>query len=339
MKKTICAILMGCFWAVAEPTLAQEKSADDTYSGGAQIDDFVKMMVEKHDYSESELRDWLSRTYRQQAILDAISRPAEKTKTWAQYRKIFLTDWRIERGLEFWTQHQSVLEKVSQDTGVPAEMIVAIIGVETGYGRYTGRYAVMDALATLAFDYPPRQAFFRKELEQLLLLVRENQIDPMVLKGSYAGAMGLGQFMPSSYRHYAADYEGDGLADIWNNPADAIASVANYFVRHGWQRGGEVVVKAKPIESLDETLFVRSLKPSQTAASVATQGLLATEEIAPDEKVRAMELQAATGKEYWLALHNFYVITRYNHSELYAMAVYQLGQAIEKSRGEHDSPQ
>ena len=208
-------------------------------------------------------RDWLqsalTEATRQESILKAISRPAEKSKPWSEYQDIFLTNRRAKEGIEFWRENKETLDRVSQDTGVPSEVIVAIIGVETYYGRITGGYRVIDALSTLAFDYPRRSPFFTKELEVFLELAYQSGLPLAELKGSYAGAMGLGQFMPSSYRAYAKDYEGDGVIDIWTNPNDAIMSVANYFVAHGWRPGGEVITRAK--FSGDPTLFDVGLKP------------------------------------------------------------------------------
>ena len=276
-------------------------------------------------------RDWARRMLgaakRQQSILDAISRPAEKTKPWHEYRKIFVTDKRTRQGVEFAAEHADILAEVSAETGVPATVITAIIGVETYYGRITGSYRVIDALATLAFDYPRRSPFFTGELENFLVLTYQSGKDPLSLKGSYAGAMGFGQFMPSSYRAYAKDYDGDEVADIWENPGDAIASVANYFVAHGWRPGDPVVVSAEG-ESASEELFARGLKPTQTIGELAVQGVAPLEATDVTLMATPLKLQGAAGNEYWLGLHNFYVITRYNHSAMYALSVWQLSEAI-----------
>ncbi len=277
-------------------------------------------------------RDWaaavLDDATRQQSILDAISRPAEKTKPWFEYRKIFLTDKRARAGVAFAAEHAATLANVSAQTGVPGSVITAIIGVETYYGRITGSYRVVDALATLAFDYPRRSPFFTGELENFLILAYESGRDPLALKGSYAGAMGYGQFMPSSYRAYARDYDGDGVADIWASPDDAIASVANYFVRHGWQPGGAVVVPANN-DGAPVTLFEGGLKPRHSVGELAEQGF--APKVATDITLMAtpLQLEGVHGPEYWLCLENFYVITRYNHSAMYALSVWQLSQEIE----------
>ena len=268
---------------------------------------------------------------RQQSILDAISRPAEKTKAWYEYRKIFLTDRRIREGVSFWSDHAGTLQSVAVLTGVPAELVVAIIGVETYYGRITGSYRVIDALATLAFDYPRRSPFFTGELEQFLVLAWESGKDALALKGSYAGAMGYGQFMPSSYRAYARSYEGDGAPDIWDNPADAIASVGNYLEAHGWRSGEQVVIDGIA-DDPDPAMFEGGLKPKKTVAALALEGLAPTDPLDPAGLATPLRLEEEDGMRYWLGLQNFYVITRYNHSAMYAMAVWELSQAIAAAR-------
>ena len=268
---------------------------------------------------------------RQQSILDAISRPAEKTKAWYEYRKIFLTDRRIREGVTFWSAHADTLQTVAARTGVPAELMVAIIGVETYYGRITGSYRVIDALATLAFDYPRRSPFFTGELEQFLVLAWESGKDALALKGSYAGAMGYGQFMPSSYRAYAQSYEGNGAPDIWDNPEDAIASVGNYLQVHGWRSGEKVVIDGIA-DDPDPAVFEGGLKPKKAIAALAPERLESSEPLNPAELATPIRLEEEEGMRYWLGLQNFYVITRYNHSAMYAMAVWELSQTIAAAR-------
>jgi membrane-bound lytic murein transglycosylase B len=228
----------------------------------------------------------------------------------------------------FYREHADTLARAEEVTGVPREMIVAIIGVETSYGRITGSYRVIDALSTLAFDYPKRSKFFTKELKNYLVLSREQAVDPLSLKGSYAGAMGYGQFMPSSYRAYAVDFDGDGKIDIWNNPVDAIGSVANYFKRHGWRAGDAVVSPAELRGEVPEDWFNDSLKPRRTVGDYRAAGLEPSLELADDRDATGLKFELEQGYEYWMGLHNFYVITRYNHSAMYAMSVYQLSQRI-----------
>lgn len=297
---------------------------------------FMAAMEKEHGFTTTELEGLLANAQKQQSILDAIARPAEKTKTWGEYRKIFVQPARINKGVEFWQQNEETLARAEKKYGVPAEIIVAIIGVETRYGQHMGGYRVLDALATLAFDYPPRSPFFTKELGQFLLLAREQQRDPLSLKGSYAGAMGYGQFMPSSYRAYAADFDGDGFIDIWQNRDDAIGSVANYFLRHGWVSGQPVVVPAKAASNLDRAVINDSLKPLHTVASLKDKGFNAVTALPGDSPATAIELEGEKGTEHWMGLNNFYTITRYNHSRLYAMAVYQLSQEIRQAKQQAD---
>lgn len=306
------------------------------YADHPHAREFMAMMEKEHGFTAAELESWLSKAQKQQSILEAIARPAERTKTWGEYRQIFVTSARTSKGVEFWQQNAETLARAEAQYGVPAEIIVAIIGVETRYGQHMGSYRVLDALATLAFDYPPRSPFFTKELGQFLVLTREQQRDPLSLKGSYAGAMGYGQFMPSSYRAYAADFDGDGFIDIWENRDDAIGSVANYFVRHGWAAGQPVVVRAQVKADHDTAVVNDSLKPLHTVASLQEKGFTPAIALPGESPATAIELEGDKGTEYWMGLNNFYTITRYNHSRLYAMAVYQLSQEILQAKQQAD---
>ncbi len=301
------------------------------YAERDDVEQFVDEMVVEHQFSREQMQAWLAQAEKKQSILDAISRPAEKTLTWARYRNIFLTKSRIEKGIEFWRANEETLARAEKEFGVPAEIIVAIIGVETRYGRNKGRFRVMDALSTLGFDYPRRAKFFRKELKQFFLLAREQKQDPLSLLGSYAGAMGYGQFIPSSYRAYAVDYTNDGFADIWNNPVDAIGSVANYFKEHGWKPDEPVTVRSRIANEYDQSLLNDSLKPKHTVQQLQAKGYKPVVTLA-DQPANIMRLEGKSGAEFWLGLHNFYVITRYNHSRLYAMAVWQLSQEIAQAK-------
>lgn len=314
-------------------------AADDTegYNTHPKAKKFIARLSEKPEFERQQLEKLLSRAHKKQSIIDAMSRPAEKSKPWYDYRKIFLGKKRISKGVQFWLQHEETLNRASEEYGVPAEVIVAIIGVETHYGRITGNYRVIDALSTLAFDYPKRSKFFTKELEHFLHLSQEQQQDPLGLKGSYAGAMGYGQFMPSSYRSYAVDFDGDEIADIWNNPTDAIGSVANYFKRHGWKSGGEVVLEAVVAEGAPTDLSNQSLKPKYTLGSLAKAGFSNTSVFSPETPASLVKLELKSGDKYWLGLQNYYVITRYNHSRMYAMAVHQLSQKILKQYQQQDT--
>ena len=293
----------------------------------AEVASFIRDMVAEYDYDAEELNDILGSVQLSEKVIAAISRPAEALP-WYRYRSIFIKPSRVRGGVEFWRRNQAQLERARDLYGVPVEIMVAIIGVETKYGRITGSFKVINSLSTLAFDYPKRSKFFTGELKHYLLLTREQSLDPHVLKGSYAGAMGIPQFIPSSYRAYAVDFDDDGLTDIWENPTDAIGSVGNYFKLHGWREGAGIITPATIPERDISGLLTKGLEPVLSAADMATGGVIAENEIDAAEKVKLLQLENQDGYEYWLALHNFYVITRYNHSALYAMAVYQLADAI-----------
>jgi membrane-bound lytic murein transglycosylase B len=263
-----------------------------------------------------------------QSIIDAISKPAEKVLTWKEYRKIFLTDQRIKHGRRFMREHQGTFLRAEKFYGVPAHIIAAIIGVETFYGQRMGNYRVLDSLATLAFDYPPRASFFRQQLEEFLLLSKEEQQDEFELMGSYAGAMGFGQFIPSSYRAYAVDFDADGIRDIWTNPVDAIGSVANYLSEHHWRKGQTITTMVSPENQAGKDLFGNKLKPYISVGQLTEKGAFQGIQLDNDAQVSPLLFNGGEGEEYWLGLYNFYVITRYNHSKLYAMAVYQLSREL-----------
>jgi membrane-bound lytic murein transglycosylase B len=304
------------------------------YSQHEEAKKFIAEMVQEHQFTEAELTAWLKSAEKRQPILDAISRPAEKAKPWRDYRPIFIQPQRVTSGVAFWKQHADALARAEKQFGVEQEIIVAIIGVETGYGRNMGSHRVIDALSTLAFDYPPRSPFFRSELKNYFLLTREQQKDPLAFKGSYAGAMGYGQFMPSSYRNWAVDFDGDGFVDIWNNPIDAIGSVANYFKAHGWRHKNAVVLAAEFTgdRSASEIVFNQIQPPTITYREWKKSGLKAKVKTSSSLPLTAIEFDGVKGLEYWLGLHNFYVITRYNRSPMYAMAVYQLSQEIRSAK-------
>ncbi|MGL6161351.1 lytic murein transglycosylase B [Microbulbifer sp.] len=295
--------------------------------------DFVDYMVAEHDFDREELLELMREARLKESILKAIKRPAEKAKPWYEYRELFVTPQSIAGGVDFWDRNAKTLEAAEKTYGVPAEMIVAIIGIETRYGGNMGSYRVLDALATLAFNYPRRAPFFTKELENYLLLTREQGVDPTALVGSYAGAMGFGQFMPSSYRAFAVDFNGDGRVDIWTDTTDAIGSVANYFAEHGWKPGEPVTVLSQPRPNADMTLVNDSLDLNWTVGELAEQGFPTTAQVESDMAANVFSLQLKKGKQYWIGLNNFYVITRYNRSRLYAMAAYELGREIVKARG------
>lgn len=291
-------------------------------------DEFIAQMVERHDFNKSELTTVLKQARRSQTILDAISRPAEKKLIWHEYRQIFLKDKRINQGVDFMQKNKMKLDEAEQKYGVPPEIITAIIGVETFYGRITGSYRVVDALNTLAFYYPKRADFFRSEFEHFLLLTREQGFDPNSLTGSYAGAMGMPQFISSSYRHYAIDFDDDDVIDIWNNSNDAIGSVANYFAEHGWSKNKPVIKQVRVEGDNYKKVLKKGLALDIKASDLPKYGIKTDSTFEENEKLKLFEYKLDKGSEYYLAHKNFYVITRYNHSQLYAMAVYQLAQEI-----------
>lgn len=302
--------------------------ADQNYSAHQKSAEFINEMVEKHQFDRTALQELFAQAEKKDSILEAIARPAEKRLQWKGYRKIFLTEDRIRKGRDFAKKYRQTLERAEQAYGVPPHIITAIIGVETRYGRHMGNYRVVDALATLAFDYPRRAKFFRKELEQMLLLAREQRFDALSLKGSYAGAMGFGQFIPSSYRAYAVDFDGDGVADILNNPVDAIGSVANYFAEHKWQAGQQVTFVTRVKGDTYTALINTRLRPENTLAELKAAGVHVSDQHSLSQPAKLQLLSGDKGDEYWVTLQNFYVITRYNHSHLYAMAVHQLSQEL-----------
>jgi len=295
----------------------------------AEVKAFVDEMVREHAFDREELMALMRSARFRGDIIEAMQKPAE-SKAWHQYRPIFVTMARSRAGAQFWEENEALLQRAEREYGVAPEIIVAIIGVETLYGRYTGRHRVLDAISTLAFGYPRRADFFRKQLEEFLLLAREEDIDLDAAKGSYAGAMGMPQFIPSSYRAYAVDFDGDGKRDLFDNKADIIGSVANYFSRHGWRNGEMVAVKTDATQAPEgiEPALKRPQKPDLTLSQLSELGISINAGLPADTPANLLRLENENFDEYWVGLQNFYVITRYNHSNLYAMAVYQLSREI-----------
>ncbi|PSJ45476.1 lytic murein transglycosylase B [Zobellella taiwanensis] len=300
----------------AEPDSEQQRWLDD--------------LASRFELPLEELEQAVAQASYQQSIIDAMTRPAE-AKPWHQYRPIFLTEKRLQQGVEFWQQHQELLARAEQELQVPAQIIVAIIGVETFYGAHMGGHRVLDALYTLGFHYPPRADFFRSEFGHYLQLAREQGWPLAQQKGSYAGAMGMGQFISSSYRHYAVDFNGDGHTDLFE-ATDAIGSVANYFHEHRWQWAEDVAYPARVIDAdTADALLAPALEIDKTWAELAAAGIVIDAQLNADTPVKLLKLDSAEGPEYWVVRHNFYVITRYNRSPLYAMAVYQLSEQIRQA--------
>ena len=312
--------------------------AQQPYAKRDDVQDFIRQMAERHGFVERELRFLFSRARREPAILAAIAPPKDAAaRSWLAYRARFVTDARIAEGAEFWRRHAAPLERAARQYGVPAEIIVAIIGVETVYGRQMGTWRVIDALATLAFDYAPRAEFFRSELEQYLLYARDAGIDVFSVRGSYAGAIGIPQFMPGSYRRFAVDYDGNGTIDLRASPADAIGSIANFLVKHGWRRGERVHLPARVIGGNTgdgyRALVEAGIEPKTPLSELKRYGIETRTDLALETPVALIELESPGAMtETRLGLRNFYVLTRYNRSVLYASAVYDLAQEIKAKR-------
>jgi membrane-bound lytic murein transglycosylase B len=296
----------------------------------AEVKVFIAHMADTYGFKKRALRKLLKSADSQPAILDAIAKPAEKARLWYEYRPIFINERRIREGTEFWAAHREALDEASIKSGVAAEYLAAILGVETYYGRLTGTYRVLDALVTLSFDYPPREKFFREELEQFLLLTRDAHLDAKTLRGSYAGAMGAPQFMPSNYRRYAVDADANGRIDLWNDWPDVCASVGNYLKEHGWIAGEPVLAEATVSPEKAGDLDGRKLALSETVGSLEAKGVSFDAALPADAPAILIAADEADGVHWRVGYNNFFVITRYNHSPLYAMAVYELATAVKQ---------
>ena len=283
-------------------------------------------MVEKHQFKRAELEAVFARAQHLPTVIEAISRPAT-LKPWPEYRAAFVNPERIKFGLEFWRKHRKTLQNAEQKYGVPQEIILAVIGVETIFGKDIGKYRVLDSLTTLAFDYPRRSDFFRSELENYLLLARDEQYNLLDIRGSYAGAMGIPQFMPSSHRKYAVDFNGNRRINLIGEPTDAIGSVANYLRGYGWVSGKTIAVRAQAGLNNDAGGSVAQ----RTIAAWSAAGVVPSESVPQEETARLADFTIGDGKEYWLVFGNFDVITRYNNSDFYAMTVFQLAEALKEA--------
>jgi len=314
----------------AAPLVSALEIPGGDYKGRDDVVAFVQRMASDTSYSEQELVGLFAQVKKQEHLFEKLDRPAEKELEWHQYRSIFIKDKRIELGVKFWREHQELLTAVSENTGVPTEIIVAIIGVESFYGTYTGKDPVFDSLVTLAFDYPRRAQFFMRELEEFLLLSKEQGFDARSLRGSYAGAMGMPQFISSSYRNYAIDFDENGQTNLFDSIPDIAGSIANYFVKHGWQRDGRVARPLVASENNSVDSLESGVKTDYKWAQLKQNGLTSQFDISEETPVALVRLQQKDRLEYWAGFQNFYVITRYNHSELYAMAVYQLAKLISR---------
>jgi membrane-bound lytic murein transglycosylase B len=328
-------IALSLLAALAGPVIAApaKPSPQAVYAKRPEVKAFVHDMVQRHGFVERELTFLFSRVKREDPVLQFI-RPPDKPPSWQDYREIFLTEKRIALGAEFWSANRAQLERAQREYGVPPEYVLAIIGIETFYGRNMGRYRVVDALTTLAFDYPPRAAYFRSELEQYLLLARDLGFDVFSVRGSYAGAIGIPQFMPGSQRRFAVDFDGDGSVDLRRNTADAIGSVANFLKQHGWQTGAAVLFPAQPEGDAWRAYVDGSIEPRHKLADLRRAGVRFSAPAELDAANGALVELATPDKpsEYRIGLANFYVLTRYNRSALYATAVAELAAALRKTQ-------
>lgn len=306
------------------------------FANNPNAQQFIDKMVNKHGFDRQQLQEILSQAKRLDSVLRLMDNQAPTTSVkppsgpngaWLRYRKKFITPDNVQNGVVFWNQYEDALNRAWQVYGVPPEIIVGIIGVETRWGRVMGKTRILDALATLSFNYPRRAEYFSGELETFLLMARDEQDDPLNLKGSFAGAMGYGQFMPSSYKQYAVDFSGDGHINLWD-PVDAIGSVANYFKAHGWVKGDQVAVMANG----QAPGLPNGFKTKYSISQLAAPGLTPQQPLGNHQQASLLRLDVGTGYQYWYGLPNFYTITRYNHSTHYAMAVWQLGQAVALAR-------
>ncbi len=306
------------------------------FANNPNAQQFIDKMVNKHGFDRQQLQEILSQAKRLDSVLRLMDNQAPTTSVkppsgpngaWLRYRKKFITPDNVQNGVVFWNQYEDALNRAWQGYGVPPEIIVGIIGVETRWGRVMGKTRILDALATLSFNYPRRAEYFSGELETFLLMARDEQDDPLNLKGSFAGAMGYGQFMPSSYKQYAVDFSGDGHINLWD-PVDAIGSVANYFKAHGWGKGDQVAVMANG----QAPGLPNGFKTKYSISQLAAAGLTPQQPLGNHQQASLLRLDVGTGYQYWYGLPNFYTITRYNHSTHYAMAVWQLGQAVALAR-------
>jgi len=317
--------VLACTPAGAQP--------EDAVAGGfdlqrPEIIEFVNDVVSRDGLNRQDVRALLKEARPQPRIIEIVNRPIEKVAPWWEYRDRFLSAERISDGVRFWLDHKNTLEQISAQYQVPSEYLVAILGVETHYGRNTGPYRALDALATLAFDYPPRQKFFRSELEEFLLLVKENKLDPLTVPGSYAGALGVPQFMPSQYRRYAVAANADRRRDLWGDWDDILASVANYLNEHGWTAGGPVLAETRLEPDPSFQIEPHNLELNQTIESLAAHGVKVEMSVPADTAVVLISAEQRDGPAYRVGFHNFYVLTRYNASARYAMAVHELAQTL-----------
>jgi membrane-bound lytic murein transglycosylase B len=323
LKKLLTVLCFCCLIVITLPGQAAELSQRP------DIQAFIQTMVKEDNFNAKSLDKLFNEVQLQPKVIALISSPAE-SRDWLFYRNHFITNKRVADGYHFWQQHYKVLANLQQQYGVPASVIVAILGVETFYGERQGDYRVMDALTTLAFDYPPRQKFFRKELADYLRLTREHHIAPLSLKGSYAGAIGMPQFMPSSYRRYAVTYEGPHHINLQKDNNNTMASVANYLKENGWQRDKPIMAKTVVTKKSALKTIVPNVPPTKTLGELRALGFKVDSKYSSTLKANIVQLTAPDGQLYEMGFNNFYTIMRYNTSVNYAMAVYMLSSVLDE---------
>ena len=316
----LLCLLPGCALANESPV---------PYIERPEVRAWAEQVANEHGLSSERIQKLIAECQRQAQVIASAQRPAE-SKPWHWYRNIFLTSDRINRGRTYLRKHADLLREAERAYQVPPEVITAIIAAESNFGRNTGAHPVLDTLVTLGFDYSPRGEFFRQQLEQLFLLEREAGLDIQDLRGSWAGALGQAQFIPSSYRHFAVDGDQDGRRDLWDSPADIIFSIANYFKKHHW-RPDEPVAELIHPENPDQVPLSKALLPDIPSERLAASGIMLQNPTA--EPVAVHRFENSKSPEYWVGYHNFYVITRYNHSALYALMIHQLSQALQNASG------
>lgn len=323
-------VLAFCVLLIGSTVTAANKPATPPFAEHELVTAFIDDMVERHHFDRDTLTELFDQIEFDEVVIQKISKPFE-TKPWDDYKAYFITPERIEKGVAYLNAHQDTLKEAAKTYGIPPEIMVAIIGVETDYGNLQGTFPVFQTLSTLAFDYPSRAAFFKKELEQFLLLTREYHLDPLKVTGSYAGAIGLPQFMPSSYRNYAASLVGNKSIDLNHNDDDAIASVGNYLSKNGWKRQGEVAVPADIKGMAYQKVLKDKFNPDILSSKLSSLGIQPKTKIPAEEaKAVLVELTRHDGNEYWLGFHNYYVLSTYNHNKQYVLTVFELSKEISK---------
>lgn len=306
--------------------------ATGSFTQRADVQSFINLMVKKHQFKRDTLVDLFDQVKFRPIVIRHVNQPLE-ANPWTTYQRLFVNEWRIKHGVKFWNKHAAQLKKAEEIYGVPASIIVATLGVETKYGERTGDHRVIDALTSLGFSDTPRAPFFRKELEQFLMLTREQHLNPLKVTGSYAGAIGMPQFMPSSYRYYAASFDNSDSIDLMNNTSHVIASIANYYSKHGWKKNEPVAVPATVNTSKFSSMpKVKNVKNGVSVKSLEKYGVTPKTPVNQQMKAKVIELVSHSNTEYWIGFHNFDVIKRYNPNDLYAMAVYQLSDDIQDLR-------